>query len=142
MVIPDVTWFQLISAFMAIYLYAYVMYLPICFRFSQIMWQIEKPVILTTALSFLSLIIAVIIMGASESKQELIVGDKATADALSTYCIGRKVFNTQEMVSKFPSRLSNPHKKLVYSIACPENCKHNGELKVARYKVKFRNSKK
>jgi len=42
--------------------------------------------------------------------------------------ICRYSFDTQKVVTDYPPHLHNANKKLVYSIACPTGCTHNGRM--------------
>jgi Poly (ADP-ribose) glycohydrolase (PARG) len=44
-------------------------------------------------------------------------------------------FNAQNLVDSHPPRLQNANKKLVYQIACPTACKHNGTIVCSRWRA-------
>jgi hypothetical protein len=48
--------------------------------------------------------------------------------------ISRSVFDAQEMVDKFPAQIHDGNKEIVYRIACPPRCKHNGDITVSRWR--------
>jgi hypothetical protein len=50
--------------------------------------------------------------------------------------IGREVFATQELVTAFPPKLRDRNKKLVYRIACPPGCTHQGRLICTRWQAR------
>jgi hypothetical protein len=54
---------------------------------------------------------------------------------MNKFLLAREIFETQALVTKYPPRLQNSNKKLVYSIACPNGTKHGGKLVVSRWKL-------
>ncbi|MFX1297492.1 MAG: hypothetical protein ACFFD2_21905 [Promethearchaeota archaeon] len=45
----------------------------------------------------------------------------------------RKQFNTAQMVSKYPPRIFSSNKKVVYNMACPKGCIHQGQIIFSRW---------
>jgi Poly (ADP-ribose) glycohydrolase (PARG) len=54
-------------------------------------------------------------------------------DKLLDNLISRHTFNTQNLVDAHPANLRDANKKIVYQIACPPGCTHNGELVFSRW---------
>ncbi|MFB2922453.1 hypothetical protein [Aerosakkonema funiforme] len=49
--------------------------------------------------------------------------------------ISRHTFNAQHLIDSHPPKLHNANKKIVYQIACPPGCVHNGELVFSRWRA-------
>ena len=48
--------------------------------------------------------------------------------------ICHKEFNTQELVTRFPARLDNRNKKIVYGISSPSGAIHTGTISFSRWR--------
>ena len=47
--------------------------------------------------------------------------------------IGRKKFNSAQLMGDFPPKIYNNNKKIVFGIACPPDCNHSGDLVFSRW---------
>ena len=59
----------------------------------------------------------------------------ANRDLDEAHLIVRRAFDTAELVTSHPARFNHPHKKLVFSLACPPNAPPRGTLVYSRWRV-------
>jgi len=53
---------------------------------------------------------------------------------LSKYCIISETFDTSKLVKNHPARFRNNNKKVLHSLACPEEAFHTGSITFSRWK--------
>jgi len=55
---------------------------------------------------------------------------------VQTKPIFRIIIQSKTLFDQYPSRWHDEYKKKIFAISCPENCKHNGELEITRWKAR------